>query len=65
MKMLHVPRLGLNAQIFLGFLIGIILGLFFGDLCSALDPAALAFIKIWQITIIPMVILSLITGIGP
>ncbi|HWQ19729.1 MAG TPA: cation:dicarboxylase symporter family transporter, partial [Methanotrichaceae archaeon] len=51
-------------QILVGFLAGIIFGLFFGDLCASLSPIGTAFIKIWQITVIPSVVISLIMGIG-
>jgi hypothetical protein len=59
-----LPNLGLNAQIFLSFLIDIILGLFFGDMCSVLIPIIKAFTNTREITIIPLIIFSLITGIG-
>lgn len=59
-----MARLSLNMQILAGFLAGIIFGLFFGELCSAFSPIGTAFIKIWQITVIPSVVISLIMGIG-
>jgi Na+/H+-dicarboxylate symporter/ABC-type amino acid transport substrate-binding protein len=58
------PRLNLTSWILAGFLLGILAGIFFGDLTSAMKPAGEAFIKIWQITILPSVALSLIVGIG-
>nr|WP_320160495.1 cation:dicarboxylase symporter family transporter [uncultured Methanoregula sp.] len=61
---MRLPRLNLTAWILLGFLLGIIAGVFFGDLCSNLKPLGEAFIKTWQITILPSVALSLIVGIG-
>jgi len=61
---MRLPRLNLTAWILLGFIFGIIAGLFFGDLCSNLKPLGEAFIKTWQITILPSVALSLIVGIG-
>lgn len=54
----------MTAWILLGFIFGVLFGLFFGDLLSALMPLSQAFIKIWQITILPSVIISLILGIG-
>lgn len=36
----------------------------FGDLCSTLEPVASAFINVWQITIVPSVVISLLLGIG-
>lgn len=61
---MRLPRLNLTTWILLGFILGIITGLLFGDLCSVMKPAGEAFIKIWQITILPSVALSLIVGIG-
>jgi len=58
------PRLNLTSWILVGFILGILAGLFFGGLVSVMKPASDAFIKIWQITILPSVALSLIVGIG-
>jgi len=54
----------LTLWILLGFIFGILTGLVFGDLCSILAPIGEIFIKIWQITILPSVALSLIAGIA-
>jgi len=62
MKLL--PHLNLTGWILIGFILGIATGLVFGDLVSVMKPASDAFIKIWQITILPSVALSLIVGIG-
>jgi Na+/H+-dicarboxylate symporter len=61
---MRLPRLNLTAWILLGFILGIVTGLVFGDLVSLIKPFSDAFIKIWQITILPSVALSLIVGIG-
>ena len=61
---MRLPKLSMTAWIFLGFSFGVLFGLFFGDLLSVLTPLSQAFIKIWQITILPSVIISLILGIG-
>jgi Na+/H+-dicarboxylate symporter/ABC-type amino acid transport substrate-binding protein len=61
---MKLPSLNLTTWILIGFLLGILAGVFFGDLCSVMKPASEAFIKIWQITILPSVALSLIVGIG-
>lgn len=58
------PKLSMTAWIFLGFVFGVFSGLFFGDLLSVLMPLSQAFIKIWQVTILPSVMISLILGIG-
>ena len=61
---MRLPRLNLTRWILVGFSLGILTGLVFGDLCSVMKPFSEAFIKIWQITILPSVALSLIVGIG-
>ena len=61
---MRLPRLNLTRWILLGFILGILTGLVFGDLCSVMQPLSEAFIKAWQITILPSVALSLIVGIG-
>ena len=61
---MRLPHLNLTSWILVGFLLGIATGLFFGDLVSVMAPLSDAFIKAWQITILPSVALSLIVGIG-
>lgn len=61
---MRLPRLNLTLWILLGFVLGILTGIVFGSLCSSMKPVSEAFIKIWQITILPSVALSLIVGIG-
>ena len=61
---MHLPRLNLTSWILVGFILGILTGLVFGNLCLVLKPFGEAFVKIWQITILPSVALSLIVGIG-
>ena len=61
---MNLPRLNLTGWILVGFVLGIATGLFFGDSVSVMAPLGDAFIKIWQITILPSVALSLIVGIG-
>jgi Na+/H+-dicarboxylate symporters len=61
---MKLPRLNLTSWILVGFSLGILAGLFFGDFTSFMKPASEAFIKIWQITILPSVAVSLIVGIG-
>jgi len=61
---MNLHRLNLTGWMLLGLILGVITGLVFGDLLSFLTPVAEAFVKIWQITILPTVMLSLIVGIG-
>jgi proton glutamate symport protein len=61
---MQLPRLNLTSWILICFILGILTGLVFGSLCSVMKPFSEAFVKIWQITILPSVALSLIVGIG-
>lgn len=45
-------------------ILGVLTGLFFGDYTAVLKPFGDAFIKIWQITVLPTVVISLIAGTG-
>ena len=58
------PRLSLTLWIVLGLLLGVPRRAGLRRLCSALEPVADAFIRVWQITILPSVVVSLIVGIG-
>ncbi len=57
-------RLGLSGSILLGFMLGILCGLFFGEYCSGLKIFGDAFIKLLQMSILPYIVVSLIVGIG-
>ncbi len=61
---MKLPRIGFTAQIFASILAGALAGLFFGEMTSVLDPVGQVFIKLMQITVIPTVIIFIITGIG-
>ncbi|MDD1704194.1 MAG: cation:dicarboxylase symporter family transporter [Methanoregula sp.] len=61
---MRMVRLNLTVWILMGFIFGILTGVVFGSLTSLLKPFGEAFIKIWQITILPSVAISLIVGIG-
>ncbi len=57
-------RLGLAEQVLVGFLLGVAAGVFFGEMVGWLKIVGDIFIKLLQITVIPYVSLSLITGVG-
>lgn len=61
---MKASRFSLNAQILTGLLAGIALGLFLGEWCAVLEPVGYAFIKIMQITVLPSLVLYIISGIG-
>jgi Na+/H+-dicarboxylate symporter/ABC-type amino acid transport substrate-binding protein len=57
-------KLGLAEQIILGLFIGIAVGIFFGEEVKFLKIAGDAFIMLLQITVIPYIIVSLVTALG-
>ena len=57
-------RLGLSGSILLGFVLGILFGLFFGEYCAGLKIFGDAFIKLLQMSILPYIVVSLMVGIG-
>ena len=61
---MNPPRIGFTAKIFLSILAGALSGLFFGEMTAVLDPVGNAFIGLMQITVIPTVVIFIITGIG-
>ena len=58
------PRISLAGQVLLGLALGLAAGLFFGEMVAPLNLVGDAFIKLLQITVIPYVIVALITGLG-
>lgn len=56
--------MSLSAKIFLGMGLGILVGLFFGEEAAGLHVIGDAFIQLLQMTILPFVVLSLVTGVG-
>ncbi|HBM14960.1 MAG TPA: hypothetical protein DD381_01200 [Lentisphaeria bacterium] len=57
-------KLSLSKKIYISTAIGFFIGLFFGDRCAVLEPLNIAFIKIFQIMIVPYMIFSIIKSIG-
>lgn len=57
-------RLGIAEQVFIGLGLGVVVGVFFGEEVAFLKIAGDAFIALLQITVIPYVIVALITSIG-
>ncbi|MGK7872316.1 MAG: cation:dicarboxylase symporter family transporter [Xenococcaceae cyanobacterium] len=57
-------RLSLSTQTLLGLLLGLLAGLFFGEMVAWLEIVGRAFILLLQMTVLPFVILSLISGLG-
>ena len=57
-------RMSLAAKIMIGLVLGLACGLFFGEMVTWLQVVGIIFIKLLQITVIPYISLSLVTGIG-
>lgn len=54
--------MGLSARILVGLVLGIVTGLFFGEMVSWLKLFGDIFIKLLQITVLPYIVVSLIAG---
>ncbi len=57
-------RLGLAEQVLVGLVLGIVVGIFFGEMAGFLKIAGDAFIMLLQMTVIPYILVSLITALG-
>jgi Na+/H+-dicarboxylate symporter/ABC-type amino acid transport substrate-binding protein len=57
-------KLGLATQVFIGLGLGILVGVFFGEKAAFLKVAGDAFIALLQVTVIPYVMVALITSLG-
>ncbi len=57
-------RLSLSTAILAGMVLGIVTGIFFGEMVGFMEIIGNAFIKLLQMTILPYILVSLILGIG-
>jgi len=57
-------KLSVSTQVVLALLLGILVGLFFGEHITFLQPVGRAFILLLQMTVLPYIVLSLMTGLG-
>ncbi len=57
-------RLSLGAQVVLALVLGLVVGVFFGENVAFLKDIGRAFILLLQMTVLPYITLSLITGLG-
>ncbi len=60
----HIKRTSLSFRILLGLTLGILTGLFFGEKAAQLQWIADAWIRLMQMTVLPYVMMSLISGLG-
>ncbi len=56
--------LGLSWQIVIGLVLGVGVGVFFGEAVTPLQPVADTYIRLMQMTVLPYLILTLIAGLG-
>jgi len=60
----RLPHLSLSAWIFIGLGLGVLFGLFFGELCRPLNVVGKAFIMLLQMGVLPYMVVTLIQGVG-
>lgn len=58
------PRLSLSALTLLGLALGVLTGLFLGELATNLEIVGQAYIRLLQMTVLPYIIVSLMANIG-
>lgn len=56
--------MSLATKVLIGFVLGIALGVFFGELIAPVGVVGDAFIRLLQMTVLPYVVVSLILGLG-
>lgn len=57
-------KLGLGYQALIAVILGVAVGLFFGPLCSVLEPVGTAFIMLLQMVVLPYIPTLLMHGLG-
>ena len=57
-------KMSLTLQMAIATFLGILTGLFFGNLCEVFAPYASAYIMILKVTAIPYLIAAIIHGVG-
>ncbi|WP_422377219.1 cation:dicarboxylate symporter family transporter [Roseibium sp.] len=61
---MRLARIDLALQVLIGLVAGLVTGLFLGELAAPLNFVGTAFIRLLQITVIPYIMVALITGLG-
>ena len=56
--------ISLSTQILTGLILGLMVGLFFGDKASALAIVGRAYVGLIQMSVLPYMVVSLMLGIG-
>ena len=60
----RLTRISLSTYILLSLILGVLVGLFFGEMVRPLDFIGKAFIKLLQMAVLPYIVVSLIHGLG-
>ena len=55
---------GLSAQVFIGLGLGLVAGVFFGEMITVVSPVGSVFIGLLQMTVLPYMFVSLVGGLG-
>lgn len=63
-KLLRTVRDSLPTQILIGLFLGILAGLFFGEMAASLQPIGDIFLRLFQMPVIPYIVVSLIGSLG-
>jgi len=57
-------RPGLGVQVLIGFTLGILCGMFFGEMAAILSPVGRAYVRLLQMAIVPYIMVSLVASLG-
>ncbi len=63
-KIIAKIRSDLSIQVLIGFTLGILAGLFFGEMVSPIRMIGDAYLRLFQMPVIPYIVVSLIAGLG-
>ncbi|MEL4894369.1 cation:dicarboxylate symporter family transporter [Crocosphaera sp. Alani8] len=63
-KVFKTLKSSLALKVLIGFILGILAGLFFGEMTSVLGVVGLGYIRLFQMPVIPYILVSLISGLG-
>lgn len=63
-KFYSAVKSSLALRVLIGFILGILAGLFFGEMTSVLGVVGLGYIRLFQMPVIPYIFVSLISGLG-
>ena len=59
-----IPKLSPFQRVIIGLILGVFTGLFFGEIVAPLKIAGDIYIRLLQMTVLPYVLVSIISGLG-